>query len=101
MQALEELLPWVQASFSDIKTVFQHYWTPEHTSNMIQKWLEESIPFWMKNLRPSDNPYANTSDYTVWVHIEPMPCTVHHQDIFALKATANQHWDAMFKDNMP
>ncbi|QQP55189.1 Uncharacterized protein FKW44_008301, partial [Caligus rogercresseyi] len=61
----------------------------------VQKWLEENLPFWSKDKWPPYSPDANPLDYTFWVHVERKACNVRHPNITQLKATANEHWDAM------
>ncbi|QQP48747.1 Uncharacterized protein FKW44_009164 [Caligus rogercresseyi] len=44
---------------------------------------------------PPYSPDANPLDYTFWVHVERKACNVRHPNITQLKATVNEHWDAM------
>ncbi|QQP34952.1 Uncharacterized protein FKW44_023016 [Caligus rogercresseyi] len=54
--------------------------------------MKETIPIsnW-----PPYSPYANPLNNTFWVHVERKACNVRHPNITQLKATVNEHCDAM------
>ena len=60
----EKLLPWVQANYPEMNIVFQQNEALEKASKKAQKWLEDNMPFWPKNMRPSYSPDANPLVYT-------------------------------------
>ena len=48
----EKLLPWVQDNYPDMNMVFQMDGAPAHASKKAQRWLEDNMPFWPKNMWP-------------------------------------------------
>jgi len=94
----DKFLPWVRTNFPDGNVVLQQDGAPAHTANVTQKWLQENIPFWPKNLWPPYSPDANPLDFSFWVHVESKACSIRHANVEAMKASVNEHWDAMSED---
>ena len=59
-----EVVAMVQANYPEMNIVFQQNEAPEKASKKAQKWLEDNMPFWPKNMRPSYSPDANPLVYT-------------------------------------
>uniref|UniRef100_A0A0K2UFA4 Uncharacterized protein n=1 Tax=Lepeophtheirus salmonis TaxID=72036 RepID=A0A0K2UFA4_LEPSM len=88
------MLPWVQTKYPDMNVVFQQ----DGASKKAQKLLEDNLSFWPKKILHPFSPDANPLDFTFWVHVESMACTLRHPNINNLKDTVNQYWDLMSED---
>jgi len=94
VKALEgNLLQRLGTNYLDGNVVFQQDGTPAHTTNKATE-VVGSIPFSDKNMWPPHSSDASPLNYTFL----SKACTVCHPNIYALKATINQHWDNMLED---
>lgn len=92
----EHVLPWIIKEYGSVQcVVFQQDGAPCHTSNRSQKWLENNIPFWAKDMWPPSSPDLNPLDYSVWRYMKAKACSKRHSNIAALKKILTDAWRNM------
>lgn len=90
------VLPWVTKEYGHRpNVVFQQDGAPCHTSIRSQRWLEEHLPFWSKDMWPPSSPDLNPLDYSVWRFMKAKACANRHSNTTALKRTITRAWREM------
>ena len=93
---LEQILqphvfPWIQQNFSDPSEVFFiHYGAPCHTAKTVQKWLDETLNFWPKEIWPSSSPDLNPLDFSMWAYVQVMAYKSQHPNLNALRVSGSK-----------
>ncbi|XP_059096082.1 uncharacterized protein LOC131890692 [Tigriopus californicus] len=90
-----KLLPWIRAIFPDNNVVLQQDGAPAHTAKITQRFREDKIAFWDKNIWPPYSPNVNPLDFAFWAHVESIACRNRHPNLNALMDSVNAVWDTM------
>lgn len=76
--------------------VFQQDGAPAHTSDLVQKYLKETVDaFWPKEYWPPNSPDLNPLDYYVWSVCERDTNKVRHPNTDSLKKAIQSQFRKM------
>lgn len=92
----KHVLPWIKEQYGpNPNVVFQQDGAPCHTSNRTQKWLQEHLPFWAKDMWPPSSPDLNPLDYSIWRVMKAKACSKRHPSTASLRQTLTRTWREM------
>jgi hypothetical protein len=78
--------PLSDSLFEGIDWVFQQDSTPGHKAKIIQEWLKNNVPNFIKASNwPSASPDLNPLDYGLWNTLEERACKKRHANLESLK----------------
>lgn len=95
------LLPWTETIFGDDPWTFQQDGAPGHKAHMVQNWLRDNCPDFIKvdphwrnpiGEWPPNSPDLNPLDYSVWSILEEKACAKPHSNVESLKRALKKAW---------
>ena len=93
------VLPWITANYDDPRDpVFVQDGAPCHTAKITQKWLDENLNFWSKEMWPPSSPDLNPLDFSIWAKVQSDACKDSHPNKEALIKSVTKAWSNMSED---
>ena len=91
---MEQLVPWINATFKESGIALQQDDATPHTANLVHEWcIKNMAVLWTKELWPPSSPDFNPMDFTAWSILESNDCSSYHPNVTSLKARLKHCWD--------
>ena len=93
------VLPWISANYEDPREpVFVQDGAPCHTAKITQKWLDEHLNYWAKDMWPPSSPDLNPLDFSIWAKVQSDACKDTHPNTTALIKSVTKALSNMSED---
>ena len=93
------VLPWISANYDNPRDpVFVQDGAPCHTAKITQKWLDEHLNYWPKDMWPPSSPDLNPLDFSIWAKVQSDACKDSHPNTAALIKSVTKAWSNMSEE---
>ena len=90
-------LPWARKITKKSDYVFHHHGASKNWLDAVKNLLDANRSFWPKDYWPSQSPYLNFFNFSLWTNIEEKVCKICHSNTDKFKTSVSSAWRLMRK----